>query len=58
MEFPSSQTNSANRQIARAAGTVMVAIVLGQLTGLLAKMLIASAFGTGEELDAFYAANR
>lgn len=52
------QTSSANQQIARAAGTVMIAIVLSQLTGLLAKMLIASAFGTGEQLDAFYAANR
>ena len=58
MDFTTAQTPSANRQIARAAGTVMLAIVLSQFTGLLAKILIAGAFGAGEDLDAFYAANR
>lgn len=52
------QAPSANRQIARAAGTVMVAMVFSQLVGLLAKTLTARAFGTGLESDAFYAANR
>jgi putative peptidoglycan lipid II flippase len=49
---------SANRQIARAAGTVMIAMVFSQLVGLLAKTLTARAFGTGMESDAFFAANR
>ena len=50
-------TPSANRQIARAAGTVMFAIVLGQLTGLIRGILVARAF-PADELDAFFAANR
>jgi putative peptidoglycan lipid II flippase len=50
--------SSANRQIARAAGTVMIAFVFSNLFGLAAKMLIANAFGTGMESEAFYAANR
>ncbi len=48
---------SANRQIARAAGTVMVAILAGQLLGLLRGILVARAFPAAE-LDAFFAANR
>ncbi len=52
------QAPSANRQIARAAGTVMIAMVVSQLVGLLAKTLTARAFGTGLESDAFFAANR
>jgi putative peptidoglycan lipid II flippase len=48
---------SANHQIARAAGTVMFAIVLGQITGLLRGILVARAFPAAE-LDAFFAANR
>jgi putative peptidoglycan lipid II flippase len=48
---------SANRQIARAAGTVMFAIVLGQITGLVRGILVARAFPAAE-LDAFFAANR
>lgn len=51
-------SNTANRQIARAAGTVMLAIVLGQLTGLVRGILVARAFGASLELDAFIAANR
>ncbi|HEY5984023.1 MAG TPA: murein biosynthesis integral membrane protein MurJ [Anaerolineales bacterium] len=49
--------SSANQQIARAAGTVMLAIVLGQLLGLLRGILVARAFPP-TELDAFFAANR
>lgn len=44
--------------IARAAGTVMLAMLFGQLTGLAAKIIIGGAFDAGAELDAFYAANR
>ncbi len=51
-------TNStSNQKIARAAGTVMIAIVLGQLAGLVRSMLVASSF-PAHELDAFSAANR
>jgi putative peptidoglycan lipid II flippase len=59
MESPTIEpVRSANRQIARAAGTVMIAIILSQLFGLLAKLLTARAFGTGAESEAFFAANR
>jgi putative peptidoglycan lipid II flippase len=54
----SQSTSSANRQIARAAGTVTAAFVVSQLFGLLAKIMIAKAFGTSGQSDAFYAANR
>lgn len=47
-----------NRQIARAAGTVMLAILFGQITGLVRGILVARAFGASPELDAFFAANR
>src|SRR5574342_827352 len=50
--------SSANRQIARAAGTVMFAILLGQVAGLIRGILVARAFGASPELDAFIAANR
>jgi putative peptidoglycan lipid II flippase len=49
--------SGANRQIARAAGTVMLAIVVGQLLGLLRGILVARAF-PASDLDAFFAANR
>ncbi len=49
---------SANRRIARAAGTVMFAIVLGQIAGLMRGILVARAFGASPALDAFFAANR
>lgn len=51
-------TSSANRQIARAAGTVMFAILFGQLAGLVRGILVARAFGASPQLDAFLAANR
>lgn len=53
-----SSTAQANRQIARAAGTVMLAFVLGQVISLVAKILVTEAFGTGPESEAFFAANR
>ncbi|HJW91400.1 MAG TPA: murein biosynthesis integral membrane protein MurJ [Anaerolineales bacterium] len=49
---------SANRQIARAAGTVMLAFALSNLTGLVRQVLVSRAFGTGAEIDAFNAAAR
>ncbi len=52
------ETQNASRQIARAAGTVALAIVLGQIAGLVRGILVARAFGASPELDAFFAANR
>ncbi|RIK30210.1 MAG: murein biosynthesis integral membrane protein MurJ [Anaerolineae bacterium] len=49
---------NANRQIARAAGTVMFAILFGQLAGLARGIIVANTFGASPELDAFFAANR
>lgn len=49
---------SADRQIARAAGVVMVGFVLSSLTGLVKWVLVSRGFGTGIEIDAFNAANR
>lgn len=51
-------TASANRQIARAAGTVMLAFVIGQAAGLARSILVANTFGITHDLDAFVAANR
>ncbi len=48
----------AQRQIARAAGTVMLAFVLSNLVGLLRDVLVYRTFGTQAGLDTFYAANR
>jgi len=52
------ETESANRQIARAAGVVMTAFIISQLVGLIRRMLVADVFGTQAELDAFSIANR
>ena len=54
----SEKSPSAGRQIARAAGSVMVALIVSQLTGLVRQLLVANAFGTSTEMDAFNAANR
>lgn len=51
-------TPSASRQITRAAGTVMIAIVASNLIGLLKTIIEAHHFGTGTDLEAFKAANR
>jgi len=50
--------NSESRQIARAAGTVMLALAISMLIGLLRKVLVANVFGTNLEIEAFAAANR
>jgi putative peptidoglycan lipid II flippase len=54
----SDEPSSASQQIARAAGTVMLAFVLSNLTGLARQILVAGAFGTQAEMEAFNAANR
>ncbi len=48
----------AERQIARSASTVMAGFVLSSLFGLANRMLYTRAFGSGQQLDAFFAANR
>jgi putative peptidoglycan lipid II flippase len=47
-----------NQRIARAAGTVMLAMILGQVFSLVSSMLITGAFGTSARNEAFFAANR
>jgi len=47
-----------NRQIARAAGTVMAAFIFSNLIGLLRGIIVTNAFGTGADVDAFNAASR
>jgi putative peptidoglycan lipid II flippase len=47
---------TANKQIARATGIVMLAFVLSNLVGLVRQILVSRAFGTDTSLDAFYAA--
>jgi putative peptidoglycan lipid II flippase len=48
--------STANKQIARATGIVMLAFVLSNLVGLVRQILVSRAFGTDSSLDAFYAA--
>lgn len=57
-ESPLLDSLSANRQIARAASLVTVALVISSLTGLLRQILVARAFGTSDAMGAFIAANR
>ena len=52
------EQSSANRQIARATGTVMFAFVLGQIIGLVRLVLVTGAFDAGTMLDPYNAANR
>jgi putative peptidoglycan lipid II flippase len=58
MESDLLPSSTANKQIAKAAGTVMFAILFGQIFSLLSQILITRQFGTGIENDAFNAANR
>ncbi|HEX9013900.1 MAG TPA: murein biosynthesis integral membrane protein MurJ, partial [Anaerolineaceae bacterium] len=51
-------STSANRQIARAAGTVMLAFALSQVLGLVRWILMSQRFGTGVEADAFNTARQ
>jgi putative peptidoglycan lipid II flippase len=50
-------SNNANRQIARAAGTVMAAMLFGKLVGLASSVLIADTYLAAEQA-AFFSANR
>jgi len=50
--------DTANRQIARSASTIMIALLLSNLTNLVSLILNATTFGTSPEMDAFLAANR
>jgi len=52
------QPQTANQQIARAAGTIMVAFIISNLVGVVRGIVITGAFGTSTELDSFNAANR
>jgi putative peptidoglycan lipid II flippase len=52
----SDSPSQANQQIARAAGTVMIAFALSQVAGLVRQILVAYHFGTGPSMDAFNAA--
>ncbi|MGE5222102.1 MAG: murein biosynthesis integral membrane protein MurJ [Omnitrophica WOR_2 bacterium] len=45
--------STANRQIARAAGIVMLGFVLSNIIGLIRQNLISRVFGTGAEINAF-----
>ena len=53
-----SKGSNPNHQIAKAAGVVMAAFIISQLTGLAYQVLAADAFGTDSSMDAFNAANR
>ena len=53
----SETTTSANQQIARASGTVMVAFALSQVAGLVRQILATRAFGTTSLMDSFNTAN-
>jgi putative peptidoglycan lipid II flippase len=58
MESHSTTQSNANKQIARAAGTVMVAFLLTSVISLARGIVILRTFGTGMENEAFNAANR
>lgn len=49
---------SADRQIARSAGIVMVGFAVSNLVGLARQIIVSRTFGTSSDLDALYAANR
>src|SRR4030067_3559912 len=50
--------DTANRQIARSAGKVMIALLLSNIANLVSLILNATTFGTQADMDAFVAANR
>jgi len=55
---PLKEQATANQQIARAAGTVMLAFIISNMVGLMRGIVITDAFGTSSDLDSFNAANR
>jgi putative peptidoglycan lipid II flippase len=50
--------DTANRQIARSASKVMIALLLSNIANLVSLILNATTFGTQANMDAFLAANR
>jgi putative peptidoglycan lipid II flippase len=52
------KSSASTRQIARAAGTVMLAFVFSNLAGLARDIVISHAFGTTDWMDAFVGASR
>jgi putative peptidoglycan lipid II flippase len=50
--------DSSNRQIAKSAGKVMIALLISNLVNLVSLILIATTYGTQADMDAFLAANR
>jgi putative peptidoglycan lipid II flippase len=52
------EAGTSSQRVARAAGTVMAAFILSNLIGLARQILVAGAFGTLPEMEAFTAANR
>ncbi len=58
MDEATSTPATDNRQIARAAGTVMAAFVLSNLVGLARQIIVSQAFGTSAAMDAYNAASR
>lgn len=58
LEPTNGETSQAGRQIARAAGIVMIAYVFSTLIGIIRGMVVSHAFGTSISLDSFNAANR
>ena len=50
--------DTANQQIARSAGKVMIALLFSQLINLASIILNATTFGASAQMDAFNAANR
>ncbi len=58
LDMSNTGSAQAGRQIARAAGIVMIAYVLSTLVGIVRGMVVSHAFGTSVSLDSFNAANR
>jgi len=58
MESTTVASNSDNKQIIKASGTIMFAFVIGQVFSFAYSILVAKQFGTSAEMDAFFAANK
>lgn len=58
MEKSDNNLQTANRQIAHATVTVMIAFIISNVVGLARGVVITYAFGTSAQLDSFNAANR
>jgi putative peptidoglycan lipid II flippase len=58
LDLSSTGSAQAGRQIARAAGIVMIAYILSTMVGIVRGMVVSHAYGTSVSLDSFNAANR